>query len=202
MKETPSSFESEPVGNESILRSANVRETPSKINKPVVCPSVYQDERGEIHNFRIGGRRVNILRTKAGVMRSGDIHKVRQRDLVFSGRVEVWCLEADGSTTKTIYLENQYIVIPPFTPHVFNFLEDTVLAEWWDGPFHAWYYLPYRSIVDDSFSSVKKGSFSLYEVIDAAKQEKKRRSTILAGSSFALGLLAALGLGYSLGKRR
>ena len=62
-------------------------------------------------------------------MRSGDIHKDNQHDFVFSGLVEVLTLRNDGTTEKKIYQENQYICIPPYTPHVFHFTRDTVLAQ-------------------------------------------------------------------------
>ena len=95
---------------------------PSKVNIPVPTPSIYVDGRGEIHNIQAGNKRINILFTKAGVMRSGDIHKNIQHDFVFEGRVEVWFLEKNGSTTKLIYGAYEYIRVPPLTPHVFHFL--------------------------------------------------------------------------------
>jgi hypothetical protein len=34
-------------------------------------------------------------------------------------------------------------------PHIFEFLEDNnALLEWWDAPFEAWYYGPYRSRIE------------------------------------------------------
>ena len=31
--------------------------------------------------------------------------------------------------------------------HIFEFLEDTALLEWWDCPYQAWFYKPYRDRV-------------------------------------------------------
>ena len=31
---------------------------------------------------------------------------------------------------------------------MFEFLEDNVLIEWWGDEFKAWYYQPYRSVID------------------------------------------------------
>lgn len=140
------------VGTARILTDPRTTKAPDRINQPVHVPSVYEDGRGEIHNFRIGDKRINLLYTKAGVMRSGDIHKTSQRDFVFTGRVRVWTLDAsDGGTTiKRTYGPNEYVEIPPYVPHVFEFVEDTVMAEWWDGPFEAWFYEPYRRIVQES----------------------------------------------------
>lgn len=157
------------LGSSEILSSPNVVEAPSRINQPVPVPSIYQDERGSIHNFQVGGRRLNLLHTRAGVMRSGDIHKDNQHDFVFSGLVEVLTLRNDGTTEKKIYQENQYICIPPYTPHVFHFTRDTVLAEWWDGPFHAWLYKPYRALVEKSFQATKPGRFDHYLVVSQGR---------------------------------
>ena len=47
--------------------------------------SVLRDVRGEIHNLRIGAARFNVLASRAGAMRSGDVHRSRQLDLVSRG---------------------------------------------------------------------------------------------------------------------
>ena len=47
--------------------------------------SVLRDARGEIHNLQIGAARFNVLASRAGAMRSGDVHRSRQLDLVFRG---------------------------------------------------------------------------------------------------------------------
>ena len=124
-------------------------------------PSIYKDGRGEIHNNLVGDyKRINLLYTKKGVMRSGDIHRNTQHDFVFSGQVEVWFLEKDGSTVKRIYGPNQYVRVPPLVPHIFHFLEETVIAEWWEPePFRAWFYTPCRHLVEQSFDgTTDKGS--------------------------------------------
>jgi len=192
------------VGRPEILSSSHVVEAPAHVNKPVPVPSVYLDARGEIHNFQIGGRRLNLLFTKAGVMRSGDIHKDRQHDFVFSGKVEVWILQADETTSKQVYGENQYLCIPPFTPHLFHFLEDTVIAEWWDGPFHAWFYEPYRLIVEKTISASKgTGVFAHYYLSSIKGFDIKEVITKPARHpSLWAGLLAGLTIGFMIGKRR
>lgn len=48
----------------------------------VAVPSVLRDARGEIHNLRIGGVRFNVLVSRAGTMRSGDVHAQTQYDLI------------------------------------------------------------------------------------------------------------------------
>ncbi|GKY99512.1 hypothetical protein MPSEU_000905400 [Mayamaea pseudoterrestris] len=145
------------VGTPLILQSKYVAEAPERVNRPVPVPSFYSDDRGEIHNVCVGqtkstgsqrkGQRINLLYTKAGVMRSGDLHPNTQHDFVFSGSVKVWTLQKDGHTHVHVYNKNDVIAIPPFTPHLFEFEQDSVLAEWWDGDFKAWFYEPTKLIV-------------------------------------------------------
>ena len=169
------------VGSPEIITSSpNVVEPSNAVNQTIPTPSIYCDGRGEIHNVSVAtssisrsgdwnNRRFNILYTNKGVMRSGDLHPNFQCDFLFSGSVQVWTLQKDGSTKKTVYGPKQYIEIPPYVPHVFNFVEDTVMAEWWEGrdgtasTFRAWFYKPYRCIVDKSFPSSTSGEMRVFE---------------------------------------
>jgi hypothetical protein len=189
------------VGTPDILSHSDVSDAPVNVNQPVPVPSIYQDERGEIHNLKIGDERLNLLYTKAGVMRSGDLHADTQHDFVFSGKVRVWIMNENGITGKTVYGPNQYVAIPPYAPHIFEFLEDTVIAEWWDRPFHAWFYQPYRRIVQASFQATTPGHFSHYIPVD------KEPIVDVGASSFVVkgwwtGLVLGMTIGYLLGRRR
>jgi hypothetical protein len=89
------------VGTEKVLESPHVSEGPGRIaNSPV--PSIYVDDRGEIHRFRVGGTRINMLFSKKDVMRSGYLHNHKTFTFVVKGNVELWLLEQEG-TTKTVY---------------------------------------------------------------------------------------------------
>ena len=160
-----------------------------------------------------------------GVMRSGDIHCCVQHDFVFYGRVCVWLLQADGSTQKTLYSDHDYIRIPAYTPHIFEFLTDTIVAEWWDGPFRAWYYAPYRNIVEASsfISSSKRrqrGSFSLYQLVHPTTaqqsssvsnslqdnivslfQKNNENPFLITWTTGCIVMAIGLSLGYILGRR-
>jgi hypothetical protein len=191
------------VGRSDILSSPNVTEAPPRINRPVPVPSVYKDERGEIHNFRIGDRRLNLLYTKAGVMRSGDLHKDSQHDFVFSGEVEVLLLEPDGSTSKTVYKDNEYIRVPPYTPHIFRFVQDTVVAEWWDGHFHSFFYEPYRAIVEKTITEKKEpGHFAHYSISLRKQHGLAESLRFINLPGWWAGIVAGMAIGYMLGKRR
>jgi hypothetical protein len=190
------------VGTSYFLNSLDVTDAPERINQPIPVPSVYRDDRGEIHNFQIGPRRINLLHTVKGVMRSGDLHPQTQHDFVFSGQVEVWTLQKDGTTRKDVYGPNQYIAIPPYVPHIFHFLEDSVIAEWWDNnSFFAWFYRPYRTIVDSSFQSTTGGGqFSHYSI--ASKKTLLSASTTTNVAVLCSGALLCFIAGYTLGSKR
>jgi hypothetical protein len=160
------------VGTAAIFSSPNVL---APINAPrtsrssrkddgIPAPSIFYDIRGEIHNIKVNNnQRINVLYTKAGFLRSGDIHPNVQCDFIFSGRVKVWTLLKDGSTSITSYEKHDFIEIPKGVPHIFEFVEDTVMAEWWEPQgFQAWFYKPYREIVDKSFQTMMKGTDGLH----------------------------------------
>jgi hypothetical protein len=180
------------VGTEELLhKSPNVTH-PTVVNNPIPVPSIYKDGRGEIHNILVGDKRINLLYTKKGVMRSGDIHRNTQHDFVFSGQVEVYVLQEDGSTVKRIYGPYQYVRVPPLVPHIFHFLEDTVMAEWWEPePFMAWFYTPYRRLVEQSFDgTTHKG-----------KLVKLSECTTVLWTTLA-GLALGLVVGIMIGRRK
>mmetsp|Transcript_26188 Transcript_26188/g.43691 ORF Transcript_26188/g.43691 Transcript_26188/m.43691 type:complete len:222 (+) Transcript_26188:195-860(+) len=152
-----------PVGLPEILKSPHVSEGPGRIaNSPV--PSIFQDDRGEIHRLRVGHRRMNVLYSKEGVMRSGYLHPHKMNDFVVSGKVEVWTLSEAG-TLKTPYGAQEFFVLDPYTPHILHFLEDTVILEFWDGPFSCWYYHPYRRLVQLQNSLVENTTGLLQHLV-------------------------------------
>ncbi|MEI6378316.1 MAG: hypothetical protein WCO55_01525 [Candidatus Falkowbacteria bacterium] len=108
---------------------------------------IHEDERGRIVRANFKGGKFNIIETKKGFMRSGDLHKSTQFDWLISGKAELWTLS--NNITKVITIKpTTFIVIKPHVPHLFNFLEDSVMIEKWDKPFDAWFYKPYRELID------------------------------------------------------
>lgn len=186
------------VGTLQLLQESPNVTLPKTVNTPVPVPSVYMDDRGEIFNILAGSKRINVLTTKRGVMRSGDIHKNTQHDFVFEGRVQVWLLQKDGSTLKKTYGPYQYIRVPPLVPHVFEFLQDSVIAEWWEPePFEAYFYTPYRNIVQQSFSSTTEGK--LIKLV-AEKEGSEREWSTIAG--VIGGIVFGLAVGIMVGRRK
>ncbi len=107
----------------------------------------YSDFRGEIHRHDIHGAKFNVLFTKKGIMRSGDFHAMPQFDIILKGTFKLTLRQNDEDIVMTKG-PNELIVIPPNIPHLFKALTDTVMIEWWPGPFEAEYYEPYRKLID------------------------------------------------------
>eukprot|EP00307_Rebecca_sp_RCC1486_P012753 CAMPEP_0119414190 /NCGR_PEP_ID=MMETSP1335-20130426/6627_1 /TAXON_ID=259385 /ORGANISM="Chrysoculter rhomboideus, Strain RCC1486" /LENGTH=174 /DNA_ID=CAMNT_0007439051 /DNA_START=32 /DNA_END=556 /DNA_ORIENTATION=+ len=113
----------------------------------IEVPSTVRDARGAVHNLQVDGRRFNMLVTRAGSARSGDVHRSVQHDHVLSGRIRVTTRE-HGRDIAREYGEGESLAIPAHVPHMFEFLEESTILEYWDGPFEARYYRPYREQVD------------------------------------------------------
>ena len=120
----------------------------------------HSDGRGWIHKFRVSsadeepgvaagqGTTVNAYFTRKGHKRSGDLHEVAQFDVLLTGRARLTVLDPETGKEEVIELEPNILVeIPAYRPHVFEFLEDSSMLEWWDGPFRAFYYKPYRDAI-------------------------------------------------------
>ena len=105
----------------------------------------------------MGHRRVNLLSSKKGVMRSGYLHPHSMSHFVVSGKVELWTLGIEA-TSKRVYLQGELVTLDPYTPHILHFLEDTISLEFWDGQFICYYYHPYRRVVQLQNSLVENNS--------------------------------------------
>ena len=90
----------------------------------VAVPSMNSDARGQIHNFKVGDFRFNVLVSHANTMRSGDVHRSRQLDMIFAGRVQVTTREG-GKDIVREYGAGQLVIIPAHVPHLFHFLNYT-----------------------------------------------------------------------------
>jgi hypothetical protein len=117
------------------------------------------DDRGSIHRLRVGGKRMNLLFSKTGVMRSGYLHPEVKHCFIFSGEVELWILTPTG-TSKQVYAALEQFSVPAYVPHIFLFSTDTVCGEWWDQPAASacWLYHPYRRVVDVTNSLVSRST--------------------------------------------
>ena len=89
----------------------------------VSVPSVKRDARGAVHNLLVGGFRFNVLQSIKGSVRSGDVHRSRQYDMIFSGRAQVTTRERGRNIVRE-YTSGDLVVIPAFVPHIFTFLND------------------------------------------------------------------------------
>ncbi len=111
----------------------------------------FKDIRGEIKKFGYKGTSFNLIFTKKGGYRSGDVHKSAQYDMILKGGFEI-TMRKKNRNVKIRAGKNQLVVIPKNTPHLFRAMKDSVMIEWWNGKFEMKYYWPYRKIVEDSIS--------------------------------------------------
>lgn len=109
----------------------------------------FTDKRGEIVKLRFHDVKFNLVFSKAGSYRSGDVHQNVQHDLVMRG-----CARVKTRKTKLVsatdLVAGAHFEIAANVPHLFYFPEDTVMLEWWDGPFSAEYDPEFRKIVEES----------------------------------------------------
>jgi len=126
-----------------------------KLAKSSLNAPAQKDVRGEIRRYEFKGVKFNALFTKAGKYRSGDFHPITQFDLILKGKFRITVRRGNKDVVYEKG-ENELIVIPPNTPHLFKSLTNTVMLEWWDGPFEVSYYKPYRKIVEKQFKKIKK----------------------------------------------
>lgn len=117
---------------------------------------------------------VNVLFTRAGHFRSGDIHRCHQVNQIVAGRARVtmvhagkqkaggrgwwswwrwWGPQGDDGHAEAVteLVTGDQIVISPHVPHLFEFVEDTLMTESWvhgenrtQCAFQAWFYQPLR----------------------------------------------------------
>lgn len=127
------------------------------IEKNPLDEPVFKDDRGEIRRHEMEGVKYNALFSKAGILRSGDMHPNTQYDLILMGEFEITLRQGDEDVVIT-KKANELLEIPPDTPHLFRSVTDTVMIEWWDGPFEAEYYEPYRKLIEAQLEEMKKGN--------------------------------------------
>lgn len=170
-------------GTPEILESPHVREGPGRImNAPV--PSVFNDDRGSIHRLRVGGKRINMSHSEPGIMRSGHMYPVRTYVFVVSGTVEVWILQKTG-TKKVVYSADDSFEIPPYTPHILNFLSRCVLNEWWEqhkDP-QCWIFQPYRNIVDVQNAMVSNSTCGNHQLLIPQNDYEREQILLMTSSS-------------------
>ena len=151
--------------------------SPPPMHGEVEVPSIVKDVRGEVHNLRIGGFRFNVLVSEKDTLRSGDVHRSDQLDMIFSGNVRVTTRE-HGKDVVREYKGGDFLVIPANTPHKFHFLNHTVMAEWWTNEaFECRYYTPYRTEVDASMRAATRTTGLVPEQISTRSyKEYKKKS--------------------------
>lgn len=112
-----------------------------------------EDKRGSAYRVKVENFGFNVIYTKRGGLRGADIHPNTQYDLILKGEFEIW-LKKGKSILKFKKRENELIVIPPGTPHLFKCLKESLIIEWWSGPFNQEFYPPFRKYIEDNLPKI------------------------------------------------
>lgn len=127
----------------------------------------FEDARGSYERVEYpGGEYVNLVYTRAGHKRSGDIHKCAQVNTVVVGEALLTQVMKDGGETQTKLRGGDHVVIPPHVPHLYEFTRDTLMTESWTHrepdadraqcEFEAWFHKKLRARIDAQ-STVRDG---------------------------------------------
>lgn len=89
----------------------------------------FSDTRGSLFQLvHTGYEQINILTTKAGVMRGGHYHKeTAEAFFVIEGLLEATLLEDHMQQTQ-MFQTGDFFRIPPYVSHTMKFIEDTVMV--------------------------------------------------------------------------
>lgn len=112
---------------------------------PVAVSVLPPDSRGYIAVLKASGAQFNVLFTRKGALRGGDVHPNEQLNYILKGVMRIVTPRKARNLTA-----GDSNFIPKGVPHYFKALEDCVMIEWWDGPFSCTYYPPYRKMVEAS----------------------------------------------------
>ena len=119
----------------------------------------FEDARGSYERLEYpGGEYVNLVYTRAGHKRSGDIHKCAQVNTLIVGEAFVTQVSKDGKERRTKLRGGDHVVIPPDVPHLYEFTKDTLMTESWTHrepakergqcEFESWFYDDLRRRID------------------------------------------------------
>lgn len=103
----------------------------------------------------------NVMLSKKGSYRSGDIHKCDQVNMIVSGQAMLTTVEKKIRRKRTLNPGGVF-TIAAGVPHLFYFPVDTIMTEHWVNPdgslceFRAWFYKPLRKIVENQTAKAKE----------------------------------------------
>lgn len=93
----------------------------------------HQDDRGSLVQLAHSGyRQVNVITSRAGMVRGGHYHKQNHEAFyVVSGSCEVTFI-MDGTKETQVFKAGDFFRIAPYVGHIFNYAQDTVLVGLYD----------------------------------------------------------------------
>lgn len=135
--------------------------TPGKPSPPGAGSFSFSDARGTYERREFprespsGGEPfyVNVIHTRAGHLRSGDVHRCHQVNVLAAGRATLTTLHGPRFDREVVthLRAGDHVVIPPNVPHLYAFEEESVMTESWvrgdnrtQCPFEARFFAPLR----------------------------------------------------------
>jgi hypothetical protein len=119
----------------------------------------------------------NLIYTRKGFYRSGDLHVCNQVNSMVSGRAEIITADPSGATKRRVFLAGETIVTPAGVPHLFLFQDvESIMSEHWvhasNGSlceYRAWFYAPFRDLIAKQLSDAAKAREAPASRIDVSK---------------------------------
>ena len=76
---------------------------------------------------------MNVIHTRAGHLRSGDVHRCHQVNVLAAGRATLTTLHGPRFDREVVthLRAGDHVVIPPNVPHLYAFEEESVMTESW-----------------------------------------------------------------------
>jgi quercetin dioxygenase-like cupin family protein len=99
----------------------------------------HRDPRGSIVVLHVDGHEFLLMYSKAGALRGGHSHTHRQFDLMLTGKIRRTLRSPEGAMVDDAQptRAGEFVVTEPHVPHLFKFLEDSLILEWLEGPHDA-----------------------------------------------------------------
>jgi hypothetical protein len=105
----------------------------------------------------------NLIYTRQGFYRSGDLHMCTQVNTMVTGRAELITIDSGGLEKRQAVLAGETVTTQPGIPHLFHFLaENSIMSEHWihasNGSlceYQAWFYKPFRDIITKQMAGVR-----------------------------------------------
>lgn len=108
---------------------------------------INEDSRGQMYGYSLNGRQHIIVTYNSGKSRGGHYHQTHQWHIVLGGRFRVSLHDMNTGEERVREMqEGDSMYIPAGIAHLFEALEESVMAESRSGDYEATEYEPFRKL--------------------------------------------------------